>query len=87
MPMGGLELVILLVIILLFFGAKRVPQLAKSLEVGARELKKAAASEAADESEAKAVSEDGQKRETSTPVPDSPAAKEDGRAARAPRDL
>ena len=42
MPMGGLELLILLVIILLFFGAKRVPELARSLGVGARELKKAA---------------------------------------------
>jgi sec-independent protein translocase protein TatA len=42
MPMGGLELVIRLVIILLFFGAKRVPQLGRSLGVGARELKKAA---------------------------------------------
>jgi sec-independent protein translocase protein TatA len=37
MPMGGLELLILLAIILLFFGAKRVPELARSLGVGARE--------------------------------------------------
>lgn len=42
MPMGGVELVILLVVILLFFGAKRVPELARSLGTGARELKKAA---------------------------------------------
>ena len=42
MPMGGLELLILLVIILLFCGVKRVPELARSLGVGARELKKAA---------------------------------------------
>ena len=42
MPMGGLEVVILLVIILLFFGAKRIPELARSFGVGARELKKAA---------------------------------------------
>ena len=45
MPMGGLEVLILLVIILLFFGAKRIPELARSFGVGARELKKAAASE------------------------------------------
>ena len=45
MPMGGLELLILLVIILLFFGAKRVPQLARSFGIGARELKKAASEE------------------------------------------
>ena len=53
MPMGGLELLIILVIILLFFGAKRVPQLARSLGTGARELKKAASEEDADESETK----------------------------------
>jgi TatA/E family protein of Tat protein translocase len=41
-----------LAILLLFFGAKRVPQLAKSLGTGARELKKAAA-EDADEDETK----------------------------------
>ena len=52
MPMGGLELLIILVIILFFFGAKRIPQLARSLGTGARELKKAA-SEDADESETK----------------------------------
>ncbi len=51
MPMGGLELLILLVIILLFFGAKRVPELAKSLGIGARELKKAASED--DENQAK----------------------------------
>ena len=51
MPMGGLELLILLVIILLFFGAKRVPELARSLGIGARELKKAASED--DENEAK----------------------------------
>jgi TatA/E family protein of Tat protein translocase len=42
-------------ILLLLFGAKRVPQLAKSLGVGARELKKAA-SEDADESETEEAS-------------------------------
>ena len=42
MPMGGIELLVILAIFLLFFGAKRVPHLAKSLGTGARELKKAA---------------------------------------------
>ncbi len=56
MPMGGVELLVVLVIILLFFGAKRVPQLAKSLGVGARELKKAA-SEDANEGEKRPASE------------------------------
>ena len=45
MPMGGLELVLILVVILLVFGAKRIPELAKSLGIGARELKKAAKEE------------------------------------------
>ncbi len=52
MPMGGVELLVILAILLLFFGAKRVPQLAKALGTGARELKKAA-SEDADEGETK----------------------------------
>ena len=45
MPMGGLELLILLIIILMFFGAKRIPELARSFGIGARELKKAASEE------------------------------------------
>ena len=52
MPMGGLEIVIVLIIILLFFGARRIPELARSFGIGARELKKAA-SEENDENQAK----------------------------------
>jgi len=40
MPMGGLELLILLVIILLFFGARRVPELARSLGKAKHEIHK-----------------------------------------------
>ncbi len=40
MPFGGLELVILLAVILLFFGAKRIPDLARSLGKGTREFQK-----------------------------------------------
>ena len=54
MPFGGVELIVLLVIILLFFGAKRVPELARSVGIGARELKKAASEEDEDR-ESKAV--------------------------------
>jgi len=54
--MGGVELLVILAILLLFFGAKRVPGLARSLGTGARELKKAA-SEDADEGEKKAASD------------------------------
>lgn len=37
---GATELLILLVIILLLFGAKRIPQLARSLGTGTREFRK-----------------------------------------------
>lgn len=37
---GGTELIIALVIILLLFGAKRIPELAKGLGSGVREFKK-----------------------------------------------
>ncbi len=39
---GGTELIILLVVILLFFGAKRIPSLARSLGGGIREFRKGA---------------------------------------------
>lgn len=52
MPMGGLEVLIVLVIILLFFGARRIPTLARSFGIGARELKKAASED--DENASKA---------------------------------
>jgi sec-independent protein translocase protein TatA len=73
MPMGGLELLIILVIILLFVGARRIPQLARSLGIGARELKKAA-SEDADESKTKAASEDGPSDQDRDRVEDEPRA-------------
>ena len=53
MPMGGLEIVIVLIIILLFFGARRIPELARSFGIGARELKKAASEEEDEENQAK----------------------------------
>jgi sec-independent protein translocase protein TatA len=37
---GGMELIIALVIILLLFGAKRIPELAKGLGTGVREFRK-----------------------------------------------
>jgi sec-independent protein translocase protein TatA len=42
------ELVILLSIVLLFFGAKRIPELARSLGKGNREFRKGASEEDAD---------------------------------------
>ena len=70
MPMGGLEVVILLVIILLFFGAKRIPELARSFGVGARELKKAASEEDEKQAgEAKKVEAREQRGEKTKQIP------------------
>jgi sec-independent protein translocase protein TatA len=47
--LGGTELIIVLVIILLLFGAKRIPELARGLGNGIREFKKGTRGEADDE--------------------------------------
>jgi sec-independent protein translocase protein TatA len=46
---GGWEILIILVIILLLFGAKRIPELAKGLGSGIREFKKGTRGEEVDE--------------------------------------
>jgi sec-independent protein translocase protein TatA len=38
---GGLEIVLILVVVLLLFGAKKIPELAKGLGTGIKEFKKA----------------------------------------------
>ena len=43
--LGGGELVIVLVILLLLFGAKRIPELAKGLGAGIREFRKGVSGE------------------------------------------
>ena len=78
MPMGGVELIVLLVIVLLLFGAKRVPELARSLGIGARELKKAASeddgNQAVEERNKVEARERGQKTK---PIPQEEARLED----------
>ena len=70
MPMGGVELIVVLVIVLLLFGAKRVPELARSLGIGARELKKAASEEDENKAgEAKKVEAREQRGEKTKPTP------------------
>ncbi len=49
MPMGGMELLIILVIILLLFGATRVPQLGRSLGQSLREFRKGASEDSDNE--------------------------------------
>jgi len=40
-PLGGWEIVLILAVVLLLFGAKKLPELAKGLGSGIREFKKA----------------------------------------------
>ena len=49
MPMGGMELLIILAIVLLFFGASRVPQLGRSFGQSLREFRKGASGDSDDE--------------------------------------
>jgi sec-independent protein translocase protein TatA len=85
MPFGGVELIVLLIIILLFFGAKRVPELARSLGTGARELKKAA-SEDDDENGTKTDSEKKSDEHGTKAVPeDARSDREDAQAEQEPR--
>ncbi len=51
--LGGTELIIALVIILLLFGAKRIPELAKGLGSGVREFRKGTRGEGEVEEERK----------------------------------
>ena len=46
---GGTELIILLVIVLLLFGAKRIPELARGLGSGVREFKRGVSGEVEEE--------------------------------------
>lgn len=41
-PIGLQELILILVVLLLFFGAKKLPEIAKGLGLGIKEFKKAA---------------------------------------------
>ena len=58
---GGMELFIVLVIILLFFGASRVPELARSLGRGKREFHKGV-----EETSTEAAAEKAQREEASS---------------------
>ena len=59
---GATELIILLTIILLFFGAKRIPELARSLGRGKREFHKGASEDTDALREQSELSEDDEKR-------------------------
>ena len=78
MPMGGVELIVLLVIVLLLFGAKRVPELARSLGIGARELKKAASEDDGNQAvEGRNKVEARERGQKTNPIPQEEARLED----------
>jgi sec-independent protein translocase protein TatA len=54
---GAPELIIILVILLLLFGAKKLPEMARSVGKSTREFKKGMAEAASDEDEEKAKAE------------------------------
>ena len=90
MPMGGTELLIILAIILLFFGAKRVPELGPSLGRSMREFYVGASGEE-EKDEAKQLPDDaGERAPQGGPAAPSnekaPRTKEE-RTLHAPRDL
>ncbi|CAN5136429.1 hypothetical protein BH24ACT19_BH24ACT19_00080 [soil metagenome] len=60
---GGMELIIALVIILLLFGAKRIPELAKGLGSGVREFKRGTSGEAEIEGDKKEEKKSEEKKE------------------------
>jgi len=59
---GATELIILLTIILLFFGAKRIPELARSLGRGKREFHKGASEDLGALRDQDKLPEDDEKR-------------------------
>ncbi|MDQ3913591.1 MAG: twin-arginine translocase TatA/TatE family subunit [Actinomycetota bacterium] len=76
--LGGTELIILLVIILLLFGAKRIPELARGLGSGMREFKRGSRGEV--EAEEK---EHEEKNEELTAGEDGSSARTEAATARA----
>ena len=76
MPMGGVELLAILAIILLFFGARRVPELARSLGKAKHEVHKGIEEAEAEAEEEREKAEARQDREESPPPGED---REDGR--------
>jgi sec-independent protein translocase protein TatA len=68
MPMGGVELLAILAIILLFFGARRVPELARSLGKAKHEVHKGIEEAEAEEKEREKA--EAPKNEDKSPPPE-----------------
>ena len=60
MPLGGFELLIILAIVLLFFGSSRVPQLGRSLGRSIQEFRQGTKEDSGDEAKLRERREDGE---------------------------
>ncbi|MGI8726093.1 MAG: Sec-independent protein translocase subunit TatA/TatB [Solirubrobacterales bacterium] len=67
---GPLELAIVLIIALVIFGPKRLPELGKSLGSGLREFKSSIASSSEDSDEPRKIEGSASDAESATPAPD-----------------
>ncbi len=77
MPMGGFELLVILAIILLFFGARHLPELGRSLGLTKQEFRKASVE---DSEEAEELREGKENEELSSSSGRGEARAEEGRA-------
>ena len=71
---GGLELILILAVVLLLFGGKKIPQLAKGLGEGIRNFKKSV------------KDEDAEVATTETEAPKKVEASEEGASTEAPKE-
>ena len=86
MPMGGLELLVILAILLLFFGARRLPELGRSLGKTKQEFSKAAVEDSDDAEqlrEAKENEEQPLREEAHATEPDEASLREEESSSRA----
>ena len=76
MPIGGMELLIILAIILLFFGATRLPQLGRSLGQSMREFRQGSQ----EDSDKELAGETKERREIPPQTEEEPATTKEGRS-------
>jgi sec-independent protein translocase protein TatA len=79
-----IQLIIVLVIVLLLFGAKKIPELAKGLGTGMREFRQGASGELADDKNSE--SSDGSESKVDKEASAKPAGNDDARSEDEPSD-
>ena len=80
--MGGMELIIILVVVLLLFGAKRIPGLARSLGTGVREFRQGVSEKnpADKEGKVRELEKEGKEPPAQEEEKDAPSSKEEAHA-------